>query len=84
MRGDFFQFEPTHKLVLLTNNRPRVKGTDHGVWRRMRLVPFSVKFWTDADRLREPERDYPDEYRADPGLADRLRHRGGRGVGRHG
>jgi putative DNA primase/helicase len=49
MRGDFFQFEPTHKLVLLTNNRLRVKGTDHGVWRRLQLVPFAVRFWKDAE-----------------------------------
>jgi len=42
MRQDFFNFEPTHKLVLQTNHKPVVKGTDHGVWRRLRLVPFTV------------------------------------------
>ncbi len=73
MRGDFFQFEPTHKLVLLTNNRPRVKGTDHGVWRRLRLVPFRVRFWKDADKELDPEGEYPERFRADPGLGKRLR-----------
>jgi hypothetical protein len=73
MRGDFFQFLPTHKLVLLTNNRPRVKGTDHGVWRRLRLVPFRIRFWKGADRELDPDGDYPERFRADPGLGERLR-----------
>lgn len=42
MHKDFFEFEPTHKLVVATNHRPDVTGTDHGIWRRIRLVPFSV------------------------------------------
>ncbi|TWU06878.1 hypothetical protein CA54_52800 [Symmachiella macrocystis] len=40
MRQDFFEFESTHKLVLCTNHKPTVKGTDHGIWRRLRLIPF--------------------------------------------
>ncbi|MCC6673473.1 MAG: hypothetical protein IT458_20615 [Planctomycetes bacterium] len=39
---DFYTFRPTHKLVLLTNHKPIVRGTDHGVWRRLRLLPFTV------------------------------------------
>jgi len=73
MRGDFFQFEPTHKLILLTNNRPRVKGTDHGVWRRIRLVPFAVRFWKEADRDLDPVGTFEDRFKADPGLGERLR-----------
>jgi putative DNA primase/helicase len=42
MRQDFFEFSPTHKLVISSNHRPIVKGDDHGVWRRLRLVPFTV------------------------------------------
>lgn len=45
MREDFWQFSPTHKLVLVTNHKPRVKGTDHAIWRRLVLVPFARKFW---------------------------------------
>jgi putative DNA primase/helicase len=39
---DFFEFTPTHKLWLLTNHRPSVQGTDDGIWRRLRLIPFVV------------------------------------------
>lgn len=42
MHRDFFEFEPTHKLVVATNHRPAIEGTDHGIWRRLRLVPFEV------------------------------------------
>ncbi|VTR94059.1 Phage/plasmid primase, P4 family OS=Desulfotomaculum acetoxidans (strain ATCC 49208 / DSM 771 / VKM B-1644) GN=Dtox_3701 PE=4 SV=1: D5_N [Gemmata massiliana] len=80
MRGDFFQFEPTHKLVLLTNNRPCVKGTDHGVWRRLRLVPFLVKFWKDADREIEPNAKYADRFKADTLLGKFLRATEAEGV----
>ncbi len=44
MREDFWEFSPTHKVVLVTNNRPEVRGTDHGIWRRVQLVPFTVTF----------------------------------------
>lgn len=40
MHQDFYDFDPTHKLVLCTNHRPVIRGTDHGMWRRIQLVPF--------------------------------------------
>jgi putative DNA primase/helicase len=43
MREDFWQFDPTHTVFLSTNHRPEIRGTDHGIWRRIRLVPFDVK-----------------------------------------
>ncbi len=42
MREDFWEFSPTHKLALCTNHKPIIRGTDHAIWRRLRLVPFSV------------------------------------------
>ena len=42
MRQDFFEFEPTHTLFLAANHRPVVRGTDHAIWRRLRLLPFNV------------------------------------------
>lgn len=42
MRMDFYQFTPSHLLMLQTNHRPRVAGTDEGIWRRLRLIPFTI------------------------------------------
>jgi putative DNA primase/helicase len=34
------QFDPTFKLWLMTNYLPEITGTDHGIWRRLIVVPF--------------------------------------------
>lgn len=39
---DFFEFTPTGKFWLATNHKPEVKGTGEAIWRRIRLVPFTV------------------------------------------
>ena len=45
MREDFWEFDPTHKPILCTNHKPKVRGNDHAIWRRLVLVPFEVQFW---------------------------------------
>jgi putative DNA primase/helicase len=42
IKQDFFEFDPTHKLVLLTNHKPTIRGSDKGIWRRLKVVPFEV------------------------------------------
>ncbi len=42
MREDFWSFEPSHTFVMLTNHKPIITGTDEGIWRRIRLVPWAV------------------------------------------
>jgi putative DNA primase/helicase len=42
MRQDFFEFTPTHKILLAANHKPTVRGTDYAVWRRIKLIPFTV------------------------------------------
>jgi len=37
-----FEFEPEHKIFLATNHKPIIKGNDHAIWRRIKLVPFQV------------------------------------------
>ena len=44
LNKEMFQFNPVCKVVLASNHKPIVKGTDHGIWRRMRLVPFLARF----------------------------------------
>ncbi|MEM4168373.1 MAG: phage/plasmid primase, P4 family [Candidatus Caldarchaeum sp.] len=42
MRQDFFSFEQTFNLVLITNHKPVISGTDEGIWRRIQLIPWEV------------------------------------------
>lgn len=42
LHAEYFQFYPTFKLFLATNHKPVIRGTDHAIWRRIRLIPFEV------------------------------------------
>jgi putative DNA primase/helicase len=42
MKENFWEFEPTHKAIIVANHHPEVCGTDTGIWRRIKLVPFDV------------------------------------------
>ena len=42
--GEFFEYVPQFKIFLATNWMPKISGTDHGIWRRIRLIPFEVAF----------------------------------------
>ncbi|WP_432745472.1 phage/plasmid primase, P4 family [Methylobacter sp. G7] len=55
---DPFQFTPQFKLMMLGNHKPIIKGNDHGIWRRVRLIPFKRTF--------KPEE-------RDAGLSDKLK-----------
>lgn len=54
MRKDFFEFDPSHTIVLVTNHKPQVSGNDPALWRRIRVVPFDVVVQRIDPRL--PER----------------------------
>jgi putative DNA primase/helicase len=43
MRQNLFSFTPECKLWLVANDRPRVRGTDQACWRRLRVIPLSIK-----------------------------------------
>lgn len=51
LHAEYFEFKPVAKIWLATNARPKITGTDDGIWRRIRLVPFSVT-------IPESERDH--------------------------
>lgn len=68
MREDFWTYCPTHKLWIAGNHKPFVKGDDEGIWRRMRLIPWTIM-------IPEAERDtsLPEKLRAElPGILARA------------
>ena len=50
MRQDFFEFAAVHKIFLAANHKPAIRGTDWGVWRRIKLVPFMVTIAEEKDK----------------------------------
>lgn len=47
---DFFTFKPQFKIVLSTNHKPVIYGTDQAIWDRLKLIPFSVTIPEDERR----------------------------------
>lgn len=56
MGRDFYQFQPSHLLVMQSNHRPKVTGTDLGIWRRIKLLPFNVTIPEDKCDATLPEK----------------------------
>jgi putative DNA primase/helicase len=69
MRQDLVEFRPTHKLQLLTNYEPVIQGSDFGIWRRVLLVKYDVKFGSAEQIATGKAHEL-----ADPTLADALRN----------
>jgi P4 family phage/plasmid primase-like protien len=53
-----FVFTPVSKFWIATNHKPTIRGNDHGIWRRVRLIPFTRKF---------------DKHEQDPYMESKLR-----------
>jgi putative DNA primase/helicase len=49
----FFEFRPNFKAIGSGNDRPPIGGVDEGIWRRMKLVPWSVTIPPDERRPME-------------------------------
>lgn len=47
MRGEWFDFKPEFKLWLATNHKPTIRGTDKGIWDRIKVIPFLVRIEDD-------------------------------------
>ncbi|MDT7898637.1 MAG: DNA primase, partial [Armatimonadota bacterium] len=39
---EFFEFRPRFKAWLAANYKPEIRGSDYAIWRRIRLIPFTV------------------------------------------
>lgn len=57
-----YNFMPTHKLWLMGNHKPEIKGTDEGIWRRVHMIPFLV---TIAEADRRPRHEILAEFEAE-------------------
>ena len=70
MRGDWFEFARTHKLILMTNKKPIVREDTTAMWSRLHLIPFTQKFTDENGRI---DRALPDKLKTEfPGIFNRL------------
>lgn len=53
LRQEYFEFEPQFKAWLSVNHLPSIRSSDHGIRRRMCLVPWTVTFKVPDKTLRE-------------------------------
>ena len=60
MRQDFFDFDPTFKLVIASNHKPGLRSVDEAIRRRLHLIPFGVVI-PPAER----DRDLPDKLKVE-------------------
>ncbi len=51
LNKEFFDFTPTHHLWISGNHKPRITGSDDGIWRRIRLIPFIVRITAEEKDL---------------------------------
>lgn len=58
LHKEFFEYTPQFKLWLACNHKPVIRGTDHAMWRRIKLIPFTVQI---------PEAE------CDPKMAEKLK-----------
>ena len=62
MQKDFFTFKVTHKHLIAGNFKPRLKGDDFAMARRMILIPFNQRFegaQRDSNLTQKLKAEYP-------------------------
>ena len=42
LRQEFFEFLPEFKVFFTTNHKPIIGGVDDGIWRRVKIIPFTL------------------------------------------
>lgn len=53
--NDHKEATPTHKLFLFGNYKPTVSGCDHGIWRRIVIIPFTETITDEEKKTELPE-----------------------------
>jgi putative DNA primase/helicase len=60
---DYIDFDPTHLLILLTNNLPHAPGDDFAFWQRLKLIPFNYSFVAEPDPNKRNQKPRDDQLR---------------------
>jgi putative DNA primase/helicase len=47
LRREYFTYRPVFTPLIVANHKPEIRGTDYAIWRRVKLVPFTVTFAPD-------------------------------------
>jgi putative DNA primase/helicase len=61
MRQDYFDFDPTFKLFIAGNHKPRLSTIDEAMKRRMLVVPFTVQIPANERDRKLPEKLWDSE-----------------------
>ncbi|WP_245959530.1 phage/plasmid primase, P4 family [Neobacillus piezotolerans] len=64
LHQEYFEYVPQFKIFFTTNHKPVIRGNDEGIWRRIRLIPFTVTI--PNEKL---DKDLPEKLRNEmPGI----------------
>ena len=64
LRQEYFEYKPEFKIWLAANHKPAIIGSDYAIWRRIKVIPFTV---TIPEKLQNP--DLPAELKTElPGI----------------
>ena len=64
LHKEFFEFKNNAKVIIAANDLPKIRGKDHAIWRRVKIVPFSLTIPSET-----MDRDLPEKLRGElPGI----------------
>lgn len=62
MRGDFFEFQRTHKHLIYGNHRPQLRSVTNAIRSRIKIVPFKESF------IGREDAELPEKLKAEAGF----------------
>jgi putative DNA primase/helicase len=54
--AEFFEYTPKFKILFAGNHQPVIRGDDTGIWRRLRLIPFTHTIGDGQKDVKLPEK----------------------------